>query len=172
MSEEVLLVSETQYFLVDGTTEILVKEEGTVQLIELYEQGPSGPQGPVGLTGPIGPTGIQGPIGVTGFTGATGLTGATGPIGEQGPVGTTGAIGPTGLTGATGPTGAAGDLNYKHTQGPASADWLVTHNLGKFPSVTIVDSAGEEVEGSVQHINNNSVRILFSAGFTGTAYLN
>lgn len=76
-----------------------------------------------------------------------------------------------GLQGPRGPTGS-GDLSFQYAQGVASAIWLITHNLGKYPSVTVVDSAGEQVEGGIEFIDANSLRITFSAAFTGKAYLN
>lgn len=66
----------------------------------------------------------------------------------------------------------AGDKTYTHVQGSSSATWTVTHNLAKFPSVTVVDSGGTEVEGEVTHIDNNSLTISFTAPFSGTAYMN
>ena len=36
---------------------------------------------------------------------------------------------------------------YTFTQPTPSASWSVTHNMNKYPSVTIVDSAGNIVEG-------------------------
>lgn len=61
---------------------------------------------------------------------------------------------------------------YVHNQGIPSAVWEITHNLGKFPSVTVVDSALTEVVGDIQYIDNNSIRITFSGSFSGKAYLN
>lgn len=61
---------------------------------------------------------------------------------------------------------------HVHTQTLASAQWNITHNLGKNPSVSIVDSAEEEVIGEVQHTDVNSLIIRFSAAFSGKAYLN
>jgi hypothetical protein len=48
----------------------------------------------------------------------------------------------------------------------------ITHNLNKFPSVTTVDSAGSHLVGDVQHINNNSFNVTFSAPFQGKIYIN
>jgi len=48
----------------------------------------------------------------------------------------------------------------------------ITHNLNKFPSVTTVDSAGSHLVGDVQHINNNSFTLTFSAPFQGKVYIN
>jgi hypothetical protein len=44
--------------------------------------------------------------------------------------------------------------------------------MGKFPSVSIVDTAGDEVEGTVNHISNIRLTITFTAAFSGKAYLN
>lgn len=67
---------------------------------------------------------------------------------------------------------SAGDLTYTHVQPSASDDWLVQHGLGKFPSVTVIDSAGDEVDGDPVYIDASSLRIVFSAAFSGRAYLN
>jgi len=63
-------------------------------------------------------------------------------------------------------------MHVEHVQSVASNTWTVNHSLEKFPSVSIVDSAGDTVEGSVKHINSNSLTITFSAAFAGKAYLN
>ena len=65
-----------------------------------------------------------------------------------------------------------GDKHYSHNQTSASATWTVTHNLGKFPSVTVIDSANSVVVGEVNMTNINEVEITFSAAFSGKAYLN
>ena len=54
----------------------------------------------------------------------------------------------------------------------ASAQWDVSHGLGKFPSVTVTDSAGTEVIGHVQHLTPNRVLLTFSAAFSGVAHFN
>lgn len=64
------------------------------------------------------------------------------------------------------------DKHYTHTQAIASSTWNITHNLGKFPSVTIVDSAGDERDAEVKHINNNSLIIIFLSANSGKVYLN
>lgn len=65
-----------------------------------------------------------------------------------------------------------GIFTYEHIQSTASAEWSIAHNLGKFPSVTVVDSAGTVVYGDVTYIDSNNLKITFSAEFGGTAYLN
>jgi hypothetical protein len=65
-----------------------------------------------------------------------------------------------------------GDLNFTFNQPTPAATWSIAHNLGKNPSVSVVDSAGTLVHGEVDYINDNSLIITFSAAFSGKAYLN
>ena len=72
---------------------------------------------------------------------------------------------------------AASDLISKestfiHTQATASAEWTIQHNLDKYPSVTVVDSAGSVVIGDCQYTSKNTVVLTFNGGFSGKAYLN
>ena len=64
------------------------------------------------------------------------------------------------------------DLNFTYTQSTPSATWTITHNLGKFPSVSVVDSANTQVYGNVDYINDNSLTLTFTSAFSGKAYLN
>ncbi len=65
-----------------------------------------------------------------------------------------------------------GGSTYVHTQSSPSATWSISHNLGRRPSVTVVDSAGTVVIGEVTYLSDNTLRVEFSAGFSGQAYLN
>lgn len=67
---------------------------------------------------------------------------------------------------------AGADARYVHNQGVPSDEWLIAHNLNKFPSVTVIDSDGNNIVGMVEYINANNIRLEFSAGFKGEAYLN
>jgi hypothetical protein len=67
---------------------------------------------------------------------------------------------------------AVGDLNFTFTQASAQSVWNITHNLGKFPSVSVIDSAGTNVIGQVDYTNNNELILTFTAAFAGVAYLN
>jgi len=64
------------------------------------------------------------------------------------------------------------DANFVFTQGVPSATWNITHNLGKFCSVTVVDTSKQIVIGDITYTNNNSLTITFSAPFSGEAFLN
>ena len=61
---------------------------------------------------------------------------------------------------------------YVHVQNEASSIWIVDHQMGRYPSVTVVDSAGTMVFGEVVYNNENQVTITFTAAFSGKAYLN
>lgn len=61
---------------------------------------------------------------------------------------------------------------YVHVQNEASSIWIVDHQMGRYPSVTVVDSAGTMVFGEVVYDNENQVTITFTAAFSGKAYLN
>src|SRR4051812_5301207 len=61
---------------------------------------------------------------------------------------------------------------YIHVQSVASSSWTITHNLGRFPSVTIIDSGNSVVEGNREYIDSNTILLTFSGAFSGKAYLN
>ena len=65
-----------------------------------------------------------------------------------------------------------GDLHFTYVQGVPSTSWSIQHNLGKFPSITVIDSAGTVVTGQYTYNDINNVTLTFSAPFAGTAYLN
>ena len=64
------------------------------------------------------------------------------------------------------------DKTFTFTQGVPSATWVVTHNLNKFPSVSVVDTADTSGFGAVTYDSANQLTITFSGGFAGKAYLN
>jgi hypothetical protein len=68
--------------------------------------------------------------------------------------------------------GGGSDAYFPYSQVAPSATWVVTHNLNKRPSVTVVDSGGNVVEGDVFHNSANQLTISFTVAFSGTAYLN
>lgn len=68
--------------------------------------------------------------------------------------------------------GSGNDANYVYNQAMPSDTWSITHNLGKYPSVTIIDSSGNEVIGGVNFPSINNVILTFSVPFSGKATLN
>ena len=67
--------------------------------------------------------------------------------------------------------GPVGPIAYTHIQPTVSANWTVLHNLGWYPNVTVIDSAGTTVEGDITQVNVNQLTIHFSGAFSGSAYL-
>ena len=64
------------------------------------------------------------------------------------------------------------DKHYEHNQVLPNEIWEIQHNLDKFPSITVIDSADTVVYGEMQYIDKNNLRIIFSGEFAGKAYLN
>jgi hypothetical protein len=65
--------------------------------------------------------------------------------------------------------GAVGG-SYTHNQLVPATVWTVTHNLGYFPNITVVDSTNREVIGSTEYIDLNTIQLTFSGAFSGKAY--
>ena len=64
------------------------------------------------------------------------------------------------------------DKTFVFTQAVPATDWVVNHNLNKFPSVTTVDTTGSHIIGDVQHIDANSFKITFNVPFSAKVYAN
>lgn len=67
---------------------------------------------------------------------------------------------------------ARADKTYIHYQSSPSSTWTVAHNLGKMPSVMVVDTADTVFVGDVAYTDNNNLVITFASPFSGKAYLN
>lgn len=62
-------------------------------------------------------------------------------------------------------------IAYLHNQAVAATTWTINHPLSFQPNVTVVDSAGDQVEGDVSYPSATQVVVRFSAAFAGSAYL-
>lgn len=65
-----------------------------------------------------------------------------------------------------------GDKHFVFDQFDPKSTWEITHNMNKFPSVYIVDTANSVVEGLVEYIDKNSLTVTFNFPFSGKAYFN
>lgn len=68
-----------------------------------------------------------------------------------------------------------GDKYYVHYQtnfGGASTEWHIIHNLGKRPSVTITDTAGNKIDTTIEYINDNECYARFKYENNGVALCN
>lgn len=61
---------------------------------------------------------------------------------------------------------------YTHEQGVPSNTWIIQHNLNRYPSVTLVDSAGTMFTAVVQYNGPNQCVVTMNGATTGKAYLN
>ena len=77
-----------------------------------------------------------------------------------------------GPKGDKGDPGTDSDKHYNHTQSIPDNIWVISHNLGKYPAVSVIDSSGSEVEGEILHTDSNTVIVTFAAAFSGKAFLN
>lgn len=70
-------------------------------------------------------------------------------------------------------TSPVNHVKYVHSQSTVSNDWTITHNLGYFPNVTILDNENPPriVEADIRYLNTSSVRIIMNTSMSGTAYL-
>ena len=64
------------------------------------------------------------------------------------------------------------DKFFAYEQAQPSDTWTIQHNLHKYPSVSIVDTAGSAFLGEVHYIDENSLTVSFAAAVAGYAYLN
>lgn len=73
--------------------------------------------------------------------------------------------------GPQGPQGPPGEA-YVFQQLSASATWTINHNLGFKPSVELLNSGSQEIEGDVVHTSVNQTVISFTSPVLGSARLN
>jgi len=60
--------------------------------------------------------------------------------------------------------------SFQHIQSSPSAIWLIVNILDFNPNITVVDSSGSVVYGSVTYESSNIIKITFSGAFSGVAY--
>jgi tartrate dehydratase beta subunit/fumarate hydratase class I family protein len=53
-----------------------------------------------------------------------------------------------------------------------SALWNIVHNLGKYPSIVVVDSGGTVIIPDVAYVDLNTITAGFGSPTSGKAYLN
>ena len=80
--------------------------------------------------------------------------------------------GPKTSTGWDGYTviGGTGSLfEYTHTQNSASSTWTINHNLGIKPTVQLLNTGSQVIEGDLVHTNSNQAIAYFSTPVAGLA---
>ncbi len=66
----------------------------------------------------------------------------------------------------------SGSFEYVEDFSLATTTWVINHNLGKYPSVSTVDSAGSIINGAITYNNENKITVVFTSATSGKAYLN
>lgn len=62
---------------------------------------------------------------------------------------------------------------FTFEQGIPSDTWVIQHNLGRNPSVTVVDSAGAvQIPDEINYDTDNQITVKFLGSFAGRAFLN
>ena len=69
------------------------------------------------------------------------------------------------------PLTALSDDNYVHDQAVPASTWTINHNLGYYPSVSVVDSTNRVVFGDVVYLTDDVVQVNFNGSFSGKAYI-
>ena len=64
------------------------------------------------------------------------------------------------------------DKTFVYTQAVPSILWTIEHNLDKYPSVSVVDTANTQVFATAEYVDTNTLILTFSAPFAGKAYMN
>lgn len=64
------------------------------------------------------------------------------------------------------------DFYFLFTQGVAATVWTINHIGNKHPSVYILDTLGNQVEGEIVYVSNTQLIVTFLSAFAGTAELN
>jgi hypothetical protein len=65
----------------------------------------------------------------------------------------------------------ADNISYVHTQTNPATVWDITHSLNMIPNVRTEDLAGQDIEGTVEVVSVNQIKIYFSQAVSGKAYL-
>ena len=96
----------------------------------------------------------------------TDVDGASAGLGGQALVkGVDGIWRPANVGGGGGPGGLV------HLQPTPAASWSITHNLGRYPQVTVLDSDGNRVMPDLEYGSLNDVTLIHAAPLAGTAIL-
>lgn len=76
------------------------------------------------------------------------------------------------LRGPPGVAPPASGTSFTYEQTFAASIWNIVHNLGRIPSVTLIDTYGDEFSGDIRYVDNNTVRVTLIAATAGKAVLN
>lgn len=84
-----------------------------------------------------------------------GVAAVVGPPGPQGPAG----------------SGGGGAAHLEFAQNSPLAQWVINHNLGYKPHVSVISLAGYEITADVKHVSDIQLQINFAVPTTGKAVI-
>lgn len=58
---------------------------------------------------------------------------------------------------------------YTHNQTTEKTEWIVNHNLGRYPSISVLSVGAVEVLCEIVHVSTNQARIYFNQPYKGLA---
>ena len=67
--------------------------------------------------------------------------------------------------------GGGGIAAYVHTQASPATTWTINHNLGFRPSVELLDTGSQEIDGAIAHPSVNQTVITLNPATAGLARL-
>lgn len=70
-----------------------------------------------------------------------------------------------------GPQGPAGATAFVYQQAAPATTWTINHNLGYKPSVELLDSGSQEIDGDVSHPSDNQTVVTLNPASAGLARL-
>lgn len=158
MSQNTVQVIETNNVIQIVTDHTIVEVPHTEYTLEITSPGPQGSRGTIFISGnglPTDEVGVNGDF----YIDLDDSSAVYGPKAD-------GSWPPS-------PIGRFSQFTQRNvfTQGSASDTWVIPHNLGGHPSVTVVNSTGTVVIGTVTYNSTSEIQIEFTAPFSGTAYL-
>ena len=75
-----------------------------------------------------------------------------------------------------GPAGPAGPSGASHTtviaQDAPVTVWTLAHGLGRYPSVTLIDTAGDQFFAALTYLDADTIQVTLNAPCAGKAFLN
>jgi hypothetical protein len=137
---------------------VIVTAIENIVKVNVSDVGLQGPRGTQVLSGPSNPSIVIGLIGDQYLNTSTGYL--FGPKTEQG--WGNGVVIVRGLQ--------IEDVSYTHQQITPLSIWTITHGLQFSPNISVVDTAGNVIEGDYKY-NGNTIVATFSQQVAGTAFL-
>lgn len=64
-----------------------------------------------------------------------------------------------------------GGASYVHNQSTVAGTWTINHNLGYRPSVELLDSGSQEIDGQIVHPSVNQTVVTLNPATAGLARL-